>query len=265
MKSKQEKLSELMGSYWDLESEFTKIYEEKLNQGNLWFQLPLKNINLTEATLNLENHFTIINEHQKIRGKLNKPYLFQKEIYQIELGINQSKKLSQNFSVSWPKGSLAIKILLNFENLSFWQEVLKQKYVLLNLKRIKPLSGIPQLFQEEFLNSGEDYAAMLKQKILQQMKSLKNPKLQLHRLNLWNYSQLKKITPAILNNLSPQDFGIKDTLSLRKIWQDFHLNISNEKLTQEADPEVIQYQQRLNQLYLKLINHKIIMLPETPI
>src|SRR5690606_16012723 len=163
--------------------------------------------------------------------------LFIGETYQLIFCINQHKKISQSFPLHWNPDS-ELKVTLNCEKPDYSKEAFEQAQLLINLKKVSSSPATSQkLRQEYFQNPREDYAHFLTHKILKQLLSLKNPKLQLYRLSLWNYSNFKQVSSEILNSLPALDFGVKNTLLLRKIWQDFHLNISNEQLISESDPE----------------------------
>lgn len=253
--SKQHKLTNLLGLYWDLEGEVVRGWESQFLGEGLWFKIPLTSLDLTKASLDLKELFFIIHFNQKLRGNLSKPYLAVDESYQIDLCINQYKKLSQVLNLSWDlRINESPKIILNGDNLRFWKEAFKQKYLLLNIKRISKGTILDQALQkEELLTEAIGYANNLKENILRQLNFLKNPKLKLHRLELWNYTKAPSDLNSIINQLPPMDFGVKDLINLQKVMTDFSLNISNTQLISETDPELEIYRGQLEKFY-KIIN-----------
>lgn len=255
--SKQHKLTNLLGLYWDLEGEVVRGWENQLDNDGIWFKIPLTSLDLTKASIDLKTYFFILHINQKLRGNLNKPYLAVDESYRLDLCINQYKKLSQVLNLQWDLRINELpKITLSADNLRFWKEAFKQKYLLLNVKRLNKGQLVDQAIKNEKLTvEANEYGEILKDNILKQLHYLKNPKLKLHRLELWHYTKAPANLEATLNQLPAQDFGVKDLINLQKVMTDFSLNISNEQLIKDEDPEVEIYRGQLEKYY-KIINSK---------
>lgn len=246
MLRKQKRLAKLLGIYMDDESEFVALYEKKLNEG-LNFEVPLDSIKIFNNYLkSFYQHFNILTEKHSLRGTLDKPYLANDEVYEL------------NFMLS-PTSPVAIKLLMDFsyqmidleitlENIPFWTQVLKQKKMIMQVKRIKSGTILPSIFHKEQLLVNENlYADTLKKNILLQINYCKNTRLVSHRLELWGYSKvLQSETSSYLSKLTPEDFGIKDLILLRKVWHDFSLNSTNNQLINEPDIELNTYIQKIN-------------------
>lgn len=257
MLNKKQRLSQLLGVYIDEEADLTNLLNSKISSEGLWFKLSLTSIPLFSKPLSgfLDNNFLIIDNKKKIRNNLIKPFLSTDDIYTINFCINKQKKLSQTLTFELDlSNSYNAGVTINQDNFSFWKEALKQKFILIQILKIKKGIFIEKNIQEEFLNNSTDeYSVYLKNKILRSLNYLKNQKLILHRLELWGFSNLKtNEIPETILKLHPSDFGIKDVVKLRKVWQDFSLNISNQDLLNNQDPELNIYLNKIQKMIFNL-------------
>lgn len=248
---KQKKLAQLLGIYIDDEAEFVSLYEKQINDG-LFLKISLSSLNLINTYLqNFYQNFNCITAKHFLRGSLLKPYLAYDEIYELtfQLNMNSSNGLSYELDFNYP-----LNLEINLNNIDFWKHVLTQKFVFLKIKRIKSGSIISDCLKKDLLVNNEVlYAQELKQKILRQINMCKNTRLVCHRLELWGYTNIKESElNQILPKLTVNDFGIKDLILLRKVWQEFNLNQTNEQLLTEQDPEVVSYLNKLNKNIIKL-------------
>lgn len=269
MLTKKKKLSQLLGVYLDEEQEIVSLIESRLDGEGLWFKLPIQQIDLFKNPLkSLWTNFNLIDQGHKLRSNLSKPYLAKDETYQFCFCINKFKKLSQTISLDYDfLFDTNLNLQVNSENFNFWKEALKQKFILIQIKRVKSGTILRDTIKNELLSpDSSEYSNYLKNKILKQITLCKNNKLILHRLELWNYTGVGiKDIPSTLNKLQPNDFGIKDLISLRKVWQDFNLNINNESLLNSIDPELTSYLDKINNLLLKIDKNEPLLLKIKPI
>ena len=139
MINKRKKIAQLLGMYLDEEQELVNLYESKIIHEGIWFKLPLSKINLFHEPLKgFFDNFTLIDNGKKLRENLNKPYLALDEVYELSFCINKLKKLSQNITLELDFSfDSHLDISINYDNISFWKEALKQKFILVQIKRIK--------------------------------------------------------------------------------------------------------------------------------
>ena len=230
----------------DDESEFVALYEKKLNEG-LNFEVPLESIKILNNYLkSFYQHFNILTDKHSLRGTLDKPYLANDEVYELNFMTNPSSPISISVVLDFTYQMIDLEVTL--ENMPFWTEVLKQKKIIMQVKRIKSGTILPSIFHKEQLLVNENlYAETLKKNILRQISYCKNTRLTAHRLELWGYSQVLQTEIAnYLPKLTPEDFGIKDLIVLRKVWHDFSLNSTNNQLINEPDIELNTYIQKIN-------------------
>lgn len=251
---KERKLAQLLGVYIDDEADFVKAYEEQLNIGVVF------KINCSKLSLNnnyfkqIQQNFFIFTSKHNLRGHCSKPYLSTDEVYSLGFSLTASGEIEYEYELDFknPTG-----FYISSENIDFLKKALINKHMFMQVKRIKKGELIKKIFQKEYLDDSYAYGQNLKDKILRQLNMCKNQRLVAHRLSLWGYSQVKiEEIAGILPKLTPSDFGIKDLVELRRIWMEFNLNLTNDQLLYDKDPEISSYLAKLNKNIIKLSSHQ---------
>lgn len=247
---KERKLAQLLGVYIDDEADFVKAYEDQLDKGVVF------KINCTKLSLNqnyfkqIQQNFFIITAKHNLRGHCLKPYLSIDEVYSLGFSLTAKGEIEYEYELDFKNPS---GFYISSENIDFLKKALHNKHMFMTVKRVSRGELINKVLQKEYFIDSYAYAQNLKEKILRQLNMCKNQRLVAHRLSLWGFSDVKiEDIASILPKLTASDFGIKDLVELRRVWMEFNLNLTNDQLLYDKDPEISSYMAKLNKNIIKL-------------